>query len=254
MPAKTRGLTLENAPLQYAPTNELGVVFLFSHVAKRLQFRIESIQQGFPDCTAYRRSGNKEKLVRIEFEFRSSNFRAHKHDPKGCEAIVCWENDWPDAPPKLEIIELKRYFGAARKVWIQPVIRSQCHNLDERAEMHWGLSKRASPGDLLLMYRCSPHKAITDIYVLIGRLARGTAGWRDGECYFGNIKRLCSLLSPIFLEDLRNHRILKTASFVRRSMQGNHLVSQYWHHLYEMIVKRNPSVRKKLKDYQPEKL
>jgi len=36
----TRPIPLKNAPLQYAPENELGVVFLFSKIAKRLQFRI----------------------------------------------------------------------------------------------------------------------------------------------------------------------------------------------------------------------
>lgn len=63
---------LKNAPMEYAPANELGVVFLFAHVARRLQFRIEAIRPQFPDCIAYRRMGDSEKKTKIEFEFRCS--------------------------------------------------------------------------------------------------------------------------------------------------------------------------------------
>jgi hypothetical protein len=117
--------TLTNAPLQYAPQNELGVVFLFAHIAKKLQIRIEEIRPRFPDCIAFKRTGELEKRLRIEFEFRSSNFRTHGHDTKECDCIVCWHHDWPDVPDSIQVIELKRYFGQAAKVWIQPVIKSQ---------------------------------------------------------------------------------------------------------------------------------
>lgn len=57
-----RPLPLKSAPLQDAPTNELGVVFLFAHIAKRLQFRIEEIRPAFPDCLAYRHIGVFHRL------------------------------------------------------------------------------------------------------------------------------------------------------------------------------------------------
>ena len=251
---KKRPITLQNAPLQYAPENELGVVFLFSHVAKKLQFKVEQIRPQYPDCIAYRRAGNIEKRVRIEFEFKSSNFKAHQHDPKDCDCIVCWQHDWPEVPNHLEVIELKRYFGVGIKIWIQPAIKSQWFHLDENEKLNWALSKQATPGDLLLMYRCVPEKSISEIFKFTGELDRGDAEWRDGKCYFGRIERICNLDSPIFLDDLRNHKILKTASFVRRHMQGNLLVSEYWTYLYEMIIKRNPKVKRILSKYAPESL
>jgi hypothetical protein len=246
--------TLTNAPLQSAPQNELGVVYLFAHVAKRLHLRVEEIRPKFPDCIAFKRTGDSEKQVRIEFEYKSSNFKTHKHDPKGCDLIVCWHHDWPDMPQSLEVIELKRYFGVETKVWIQPVVKSQWHWLEDYDILDWGLSKRATPGDLLLMYRCYPAKNISDIFVLAGELKRGKADWRKGECYGGQIERICSLDAPIFLEDMRNHRILRTSSFIRSNMQGNLLVSEYWPYLYEMIVTRNPPVRKLLSEYAPDRL
>lgn len=91
--------------LVYAPLNENGVVFLFGRVADDLHMYIEEIKPGFPDCVARRFTGKGWERVLIEFEYLSSNFKQHGHDPQGCDMIVCWENDWLDCP--LEVIELR---------------------------------------------------------------------------------------------------------------------------------------------------
>ena len=249
-----RPLPLKNAPLRYAPENELGVVYLFSRIAARLQFRIEKIRAAYPDCIAYRHAGDREKLVRIEFEFRSSNFRAHKHDAKACDCIVCWDHDWPGVPDHIEVIELKRFFGVPFKVWIQVAIKSQWDALEKNA-LSWALSKRITHGDLLLMYKGYPECAITDVFRFTGNVLRESqAAWRVGNCFGGEIKRVCALESPVFLSDFRNHRVLKTASFVRANMQGTGglLVSEYWPYLHSMIYERNPKARKALAKYTPE--
>lgn len=54
---------LDKAPLRYAPTNELGVVFLFSHLCRRMQLHVESVQAGFPDCIALQRVGGQERRI-----------------------------------------------------------------------------------------------------------------------------------------------------------------------------------------------
>lgn len=251
-----RPLALKGAPMEYAPENEMGVVFLFAHIARRLQFRIEEIRPQFPDCIAYRRTGHVEKKRRIEFEFKSRNFKTHRHDHKKCDIIVCWHHDWPDIPPSLEVIELKRYFGAERKVWILQTLKAHFAFLDSYNCMDWGMSKQSTPGDILLMYRCSPVCAITDIFIFVGnKLERRRAGWRDGSACFGTIKRVCSLSSPIFLDDIKKHRIIKTASFVRRNMQGVGLMAtEYWPYLYDIILKRNPAVAKRISKLRPDKL
>lgn len=246
---------LEKAPLQYAPENELGVVFLFSHIAKKLRVKVESIRPEFPDCIAYQKTAHGEKRIRIEFEFRSSSFRNHKHSSRYCDWIVCWEHDWPDIPDKIRVIELKKYFGVGFNVWIQPVVGiKQQEWLSKVNKANWGLSKRATKGDLLLMYHASPAKCIKDIFILDDELKRCKAGWREGYCYAGLIKRICNLDSPIFLEDMKQHRILKTSSFIRRNMQGNINATEYWPHLYEIIIKRNPKIKKKLLKYAPERM
>jgi hypothetical protein len=254
MKPSERPLPLKNAPLRYAPENELGVVFLFSRVAKRLQFRIEKIRAAYPDCIAYRHAGDREKRVRIEFEFESSNFKAHKHDAKECDCIVCWDHDWPGVPDHIEVVELRRFFGAPFKVWIQVAIKGQWMYLDKGARLSWALSKRVTHGDLLLMYRAYPACAVTDIFRFTGReLEEGAAGWRDGTCVAGEITRVCRLESPIFLSDFRQHKVLKTASFVRANMQGTGglLVSEYWPYLHSMLYERNPKARRVLARYAP---
>jgi hypothetical protein len=253
----TRPLPLKDAPLQYAPDNELGVVFLFSKIAKRLQFRIEQIHSAYPDCIAYIPAGDSEKRVTIEFEFRSSSFRAHRHDAKKCDYIVCWHHDWPGVPARIKVISLKQWYGAPFKVWIQVAIKSQHHWLDEVNRINWALSPRVTSGDLLLMYRGYPECRITDVFRYSGtQLKRGAAGWREGECYGGKIERVCKLEAPIFLSDMRNHRVLRTAGFIRGNMQGTGglLVSEYWAYLYEMLCARNPKHRSVLAKFAPEKL
>ncbi|MFC2174781.1 winged helix-turn-helix domain-containing protein [archaeon] len=95
------------AGMSYEPVNEKGVIFLFGYYLKKLGFsHVEAVQAGFPDATAIRPIGkNKLEEVRIEFEFKSSNFKQHKHIVQQCDLIVCWQHDWKDCP--LDVIELK---------------------------------------------------------------------------------------------------------------------------------------------------
>lgn len=250
-----RGELIERGPLQYAPQNELGVVFLFSSIASKLRLRVERIQPAYPDCIAYQKSGFGEKKIRIEFEYRSSSFRTHKHQASGCDWIVCWEHDCPEIPRRIQVVELRRYFGLGFKVWIQGVVgEDQQRWLSRANECSWGLSKRTSRGDLLLMYYTSPVCCINDVFTLKSELEVRKAGWRDGTCYAGRIRRVCRLESPIFLDDLRSHRIIKTSPFVRCNMQGNLHATEYWPYLFQMITARNPSVGQKLAKYSPERL
>ncbi len=93
--------------LACAPVNEHGVVYLFGVLHEAFGFKIESVQAGFPDCIARRKvSKDKWEEVRIEFEFESRSFVAHKHDIKGVDMIICWRHNWKDCPKEIEVIEL----------------------------------------------------------------------------------------------------------------------------------------------------
>ncbi len=94
--------------LVYAPTNEQGVVFLFGKIAHEFGMYVELIRTGYPDCIAKRYIGKDQwEDVKIEFEFKSSDFVRHNHKPDEIDMIVCWEHDWEDCPKSIEILELK---------------------------------------------------------------------------------------------------------------------------------------------------
>lgn len=104
-----RGEHLGIGGMRNAPTNEMGVIALFTLLAERLGFQIETLQSGYPDCEASRRVGSSVwQTVRIEFEFESRKFRDHGHPPDKCDIIVCWVHNWPDCPKNLEVIELSK--------------------------------------------------------------------------------------------------------------------------------------------------
>lgn len=97
--------------LRHEPVTEQGVVLLFGMVFKELHFRVDAIQQGYPDCSGSRASDTVENSwenVRIEFEYRSSRFFTQGHDPDGCDLIVCWKHDWEDCPKTLKVLELSK--------------------------------------------------------------------------------------------------------------------------------------------------
>ncbi len=106
-PANPRrfGELLRFRSLEYAPTDESGVIYLFGIVSAELGFIVDGLSKAFPDAEGKRRAGSEWRRVRIEFELKSRNFREHGHDPGACDLIVCWEHNWPECP--LEVLELR---------------------------------------------------------------------------------------------------------------------------------------------------
>lgn len=104
------GAPLVPPPLAHAPTNELGVVYMFGMMAERLKFVVTRMQGDFPDCEAmHEMEPDRWQRLRIEFEYESRNFLKHLkhlHLPSGCDLIVCWIHNWPDCP--LPVLELRR--------------------------------------------------------------------------------------------------------------------------------------------------
>jgi HNH endonuclease len=99
----------------FAPVNEMGVVFLFGALAGKLGFIVTYVGTRYPDIEAFREvAPGRWQRVRIEAEFRSRNFLEHDHDLHGCDLLVCWENNWPEAP--MEVIALKEHVGMMGKI------------------------------------------------------------------------------------------------------------------------------------------
>ena len=107
-PKRQFGSKIDFRSLSCAPVNEQGVVYLFGVLHDTFDFKIESIQTGFPDCIARRKiTDEKWEELKIEFEFKSKSFKEHKHDPDETDMIICWEHNWDDCPEDIEVVELQ---------------------------------------------------------------------------------------------------------------------------------------------------
>ncbi|MFM9994508.1 MAG: hypothetical protein ACKVU4_01770 [Phycisphaerales bacterium] len=94
--------------LLHEPVTEAGVVHAAGVLWQEAGLIVIRMSTGYPDCDALIRvPGSPEawQRIRVEFELRSSNFRTHRHDPAGCDLIVCWEHDWPQCP--VEVLALR---------------------------------------------------------------------------------------------------------------------------------------------------
>ncbi len=106
-----------------APMNENGVILAFGIMAGRLGFQVHAVRPAFPDCIAMRYMGpGAWQEVKIEFEYESRNFRTHRHAPDGCDILVCWEHNWEDCPPNIEVIALNEEIERLREAegYIEP--------------------------------------------------------------------------------------------------------------------------------------
>lgn len=248
--------------MHYAPENEMGVVFLFSHLAKRWRLRVEEIKTGFPDCIVYQKAHGKEKRIAIEFEFKSKNFDIHRHSAKKCDWIVCWEHNWPAAPKHLNIVELRREFGQGFNVWVMPVKKEYQEDLENYPYGPWSAPAQAHKNDLVLFYFSGgENKCIKYIYRCVERAffvkkaswKKGIDQWKKASDHRATIKRICELKAPVFLADLQRHRVLRTAGFVRSDLRGRVNATEYWPYLHDLITRRNPLSRALLKKFSPDR-
>lgn len=111
---------MDRRTFDFEPHNEMGVVFLFGRFYDLVGFEgIVHIGTRCPDCIAVRRG----KTLRVEFEFRSSNYLHHRHALTQADVLVCWTAD-ADIP--IETIELQ---SALRDRWrfqkVKPDLRTK---------------------------------------------------------------------------------------------------------------------------------
>lgn len=85
------------------PQNEMGVIVLFAQgCVGNPDIEIVSIGSACPDAIV-RWKGQE---YRVEFEYKSTNFWTHGHNPIDCDLIICWEDD--DVCPILPIVALSQ--------------------------------------------------------------------------------------------------------------------------------------------------
>ena len=101
----------EPAVTPFVPTNESGVIFMLGGILTDMRYRMVAMPNQYPDAVLYSPSG---KFINVEFEFRASNFIAHRHDPKLCDLVICWQGD-RDLP--VPVLALEQHYNAHTGRW-----------------------------------------------------------------------------------------------------------------------------------------
>lgn len=94
--------------LKFAPVNETGVAFLFGMVGHELGFVVEALRTESPDCEGKRcldTTNDQWEQVKIDFEYKSSDFQKYDTDENESDLVVCWIHDWEECP--IEVLELQ---------------------------------------------------------------------------------------------------------------------------------------------------
>ena len=107
--------------MAHAPTNEAGVVALFSMVARDLGATSRKSAPTSPIAIVRRENGRAWEELAVEFEWDSRSFKDHGHDPAQCDMIVCWHHNWVDCPADIEVIRLSEEI---KRLSSSPIVRT----------------------------------------------------------------------------------------------------------------------------------
>lgn len=238
-------------PLGKLPDNELGVVYLFADYARRHKLQVRSIQAGFPDALVTRRTAKGEEEFRVEFEFRARSFKKHHHDPKKADWVVCWENNWADAPKNLKIVALNEYYGYGRSVYLQYMSHGWEWSIEPRQEYQCEIDARARTGDVLLLFSCLTYGACKEVgwgreeahKDRLFAVARVThSGPHQTRTVRSSTIRCLVKFEPCMAlqDDVLSHPSIRLEGAYRRN------VTQCWEEIRRRIVSKRPANRKAL--------
>ena len=263
--------------MTHAPENELGVVFLFGKVHRRLGFTgVSEVKPGFPDCWAWRRTTKGTQLTWVEFEFRSSGFKTHVNQKqlRGLKPkkgfVVCWEHNWPECEKYAEVIDLRAIVEHGPRVWLQSTLPEYQDEMDRipfnpQEDWTWTVSPRAKKGDILLLWRAGSKSAANRWEVPLDRLqsfanvvevVSAPRKKRGGFIRSAQVRRIANLGNPLRWGALRSDSVLRASPFVRAQMQGQWDVTGYWWRLHSLLVQLNPSLKanRRFKAFDPHRL
>jgi hypothetical protein len=136
-------------------------------------------------------------------------------------------------------------------VWLQPAWVWEADRLiSAKSNPWWVANSKAYEGDLLLTYYALPRGCIGHTYRIVTKPQLRKRPSRSPTT-MTRIKQICALHAPLHLSQLRGHRVLKSAGFVRARMQGRPRGTAYWPDIYRQIIDTNPTLETALRPYEP---
>lgn len=235
---------IDSPMMEFSPTTETALIFLFGSKAKELGFLIKKFNSSGIDCDAIRHTPKGWKECRIKFELYSHDFKTHGHRRSQCDLIICWEDTTPRKSGFPEVIELRPYFITTRQIWMMAYDEKYYWELEHYKRPSWSAPKGGHKEDLLIMYCKSPRSGITHLLTMTSNVQPDKKWkWRAGT------KRVAALQKEIRFAELRASPNLKDAHFIKRRMEGRFNVTPYWPQIQKMILARNPGLKRKLKPW-----
>jgi len=147
--------------------------------------------------------------------------------------------------------------GRSPNLWVATVGESHKAELTDCDESDsWTVHPKSHNGDLVLFYHKNPDGGIKDIFEITSEVNKEIAGdWTTRKYdFFAGMKRVARLSSPITFSEIKNYDALSNSQMVLMHMMGRFEVTEYWDSLYEIIVEKNPGLKKKLSKFSPEKI
>jgi len=140
------------------------------------------------------------------------------------------------------------------KIWVVSVGEGRKEILTEINECDsWTVASKGSIRDLVLFYHNAPESSIKDIFLIKGDVYKDLAGdWTKKKWdFFASIKRIAHINTPISFQEMKNDENLSKSHMVLMQMNGRFEATDYWDRLFEMIIRKNPELKKELKPFSP---
>ncbi len=118
--------------------NEMGVIVRFAAQCGSAGWMIERIGPTFPDATII--NIETGETFRAEFEYDARNFIQHGHDPRKCDVIICWINNWHGCPMTIMTLSDPGW-GSTKIVPLDPKDAEILHLKIENSRLRHRISK-----------------------------------------------------------------------------------------------------------------
>jgi len=170
--------------------NEMGVIVEFVQHCREAGWEVARIGAAYPDATIRKLTTGETREV--EFEHTSASFRAHKHDPRKCDLVICWEHNdndmtlplwvlsapqwWETEPPRATDAEREIAYWRWRALDAESQLRlsSSAPAVKQQA----GLSEQAAIERAFSLWDIRPDMTTEEISAAVSRSARSVQNYR----------------------------------------------------------------------------
>lgn len=181
------------------PTKEEEVKRIFYKIEDTLGFQDVKGFASFPDASAF----YKEREINIEFEYRSANFKKHRHEEKDCDLIVCWEDN--DCSLKIRVLELstlaENWLKTRQDLMIKYAgcLSTELGGVEDKVAQ----KERARIESLMEKYQFDADEAIAEYMCITKRTLHDYYSLDNPECLGGRLECVNRRIETRYLDEMK---------------------------------------------------